>query len=62
MQRGNSTIRVSSSRLLDALLQSNNDSTINGEEVSLLFQLLRQADPSMSLAWHSIWHGLGLTP
>jgi len=62
MKRENSTTVVSSSRLLDALLQNSNDSMIAGEEVSLLFRLLRRADPSMSMAWHSIWHGLESTP
>lgn len=48
---------VSSSRQLAVLLRSNNDYMRNGALVSLLFQLLRQEDLYMSMAWHSIWHG-----
>lgn len=29
----------------------------NGDLERLIFQLLRQEDLSMSMAWHSIWHG-----
>ncbi len=52
----------SSLRLLDALQQNNSGSTPDGEEVSLLFQLLRQGDLSMSMAWLLIWHESEKTP
>jgi len=50
------------SQVLADRLPNNNDSTIDGAEARVLFQLLRLADPSTSLAWHSIWHGLEKTP
>ena len=50
------------SHLVDALPQNNNAFTIDGEEARVIFQLLRLADPCMSLAWHSIWHGSESTP
>jgi len=53
---------ASSSRPLVVRLPSKHAFTINGREASQLFQLLRLGDPSMSLAWHSIWHGLEKTP
>ncbi len=34
----------------------------NGDLERVLFQLLRQEDLYMSMAWHSIWHGLEKTP
>ncbi|MEE8540007.1 MAG: hypothetical protein V3S54_09325 [Woeseiaceae bacterium] len=61
-KRANSTTVVSSSHLLDVLLQNNNVSMTDGEQANLLFRLLRQEDLCMSMAWHSIWHGLELTP
>jgi len=53
---------VSSSHLLDVLLQNNSAFMTDGEAVSLLFQLLRQEDLYMNMVWRSIWHGSGLTP
>jgi len=58
----NNMMGVLSLRPLDDLLQSRPDFINDGELDSLVFQLLRQGDPSMSLAWHSIWHGLERTP
>ena len=54
--------RSLSSLLLDGQQQNNSDFTIDTEEANLLFRLLRLGDLSMSLAWHSIWHGLEKTP
>lgn len=34
----------------------------DGDLDRALFQLLRQEDLYMSMAWHSIWHVLGKTP
>lgn len=48
----------SSLPLLVAHLANNNDFMKNGDEVKATFQLLRQEDLYMSMAWHSIWHEL----
>ena len=53
---------VSLSPPLAARVLNNNVFTIDGDGAKVLFQLLRQADPSMSSVWHSIWHGLEKTP
>jgi len=53
---------VLSSRALVVQLQNSSASMIDGEEVRVIFQLLRLADPYTSSVWHSIWHGSGLTP
>ncbi len=50
------------SQVLADRLPNSNGSTIDGAEARVLFQLLRLGDPSMSTAWHSIWHGSGKTP
>ena len=62
MQSENITTHFSWSRALVAHLRNRRDSTIDGEEASQLFRLLRLGDLSTSMAWHSIWHGLERTP
>ncbi len=49
-------------RPLDVRLRSKHVFTQNGDLDRALFQLLRQEDLYMSMAWHSIWHGLERTP
>jgi len=53
---------VSLSPQAAARVLNNNVFTIDGEGAKVLFQLLRQADPSMSSAWRSIWRESELTP
>ena len=55
-------IHDSSLHQVVALLLSKSVFMRNGDLDRALFQLLRQEDLYMSMAWHSIWHELELTP
>ncbi len=46
----------------DAHPKSKQNYIDDGEQVRVIFQLLRQVDPSISMVWHSIWHGSEWTP
>ena len=50
------------SRVLGARLRSKPSSTTAGPLEHLLFQLLRRADQSTSMAWHGTWRDLESIP